>query len=359
MEKTVVSVIVPVYNVEKYVSKCLDSLINQTLRNIEIICINDGSTDNSLKILEEYAQKDSRIIVINQENQGVGAARNRGLEIAKGDYLGFCDPDDWVDNDFFEKLYAASDNASIDIVKGNSDIVYSNGKVKHTEEQLRISKEIENSPIPYNSFCQSWFSAIYKNQLIKDYNINFPNTKYWEDVAFLQKILFISNSFKLVSDTFYHYFKREGSLTTQKASFSKHKHLLDSTIDIAEFFNEYIDKNQNYIELYKNKVLQRSREVLKSLIATMGFEHVDYFADSIFVLFDSCQQKNSLPQNDNYLNILRQKDKKLLSEYLFKQRPKLKPIQKIFSVKNWGGYKIFTVLGIELKVPIKIFRAGV
>lgn len=96
-----VSIIVPVYNVENYLRKCLDSLINQTLKNIEIICINDGSTDNSLSILEEYASKDERIIVINQENAGVSSARNRGLEIATGEYIAFVDADDSVTPDCF------------------------------------------------------------------------------------------------------------------------------------------------------------------------------------------------------------------------------------------------------------------
>ena len=110
-----VSIIVPVYNVEKYLRQCLDSLINQTLQEIEIICVDDGSTDNSSNILSDYAQKDSRIIVHRQENQGLANARNAGLKLANGEYIGFLDSDDFVDIDFFEKLYqaASSDNADI------------------------------------------------------------------------------------------------------------------------------------------------------------------------------------------------------------------------------------------------------
>ena len=89
-----VSVIIPVYNVEKYLKQCLDSVVNQTLKDIEIICVNDGSTDNSLEILEEYAQKDNRIIIISQENQGQSVARNIALEKATGEYVGFVDSDD-------------------------------------------------------------------------------------------------------------------------------------------------------------------------------------------------------------------------------------------------------------------------
>ena len=110
-----ISIIVPVYNVEKYLERCLDSLINQTLKDIEIICINDGSTDNSSEILKEYAKKDSRIIIINQNNQGISVARNNGMNKAKGKYIGFVDSDDWVDLDFFEKLYKAAEKHNAQI----------------------------------------------------------------------------------------------------------------------------------------------------------------------------------------------------------------------------------------------------
>ena len=100
-----VSIIIPVYNVEKYLQKCLESLVNQTLKEIEIICINDGSTDKSEEILKIFAQKDDRIIVVNKENEGQSVARNVGIKLAKGEFLGFVDSDDWVDLDFFEKLY--------------------------------------------------------------------------------------------------------------------------------------------------------------------------------------------------------------------------------------------------------------
>ena len=110
-----ISIIVPVYNTEKYLEKCLNSLISQTLEDIEILCINDGSTDNSIKILEQYANRDSRIKIINKKNAGVSAARNTGISQAKGEYLGFVDSDDYVDLNFYEKLYntAKEYNASI------------------------------------------------------------------------------------------------------------------------------------------------------------------------------------------------------------------------------------------------------
>ena len=100
-----ISVIVPVYNVENYLKKCIDSIINQTFQDIEIICVNDGSTDNSRKILEEYKNKDSRIKIIDKENGGLSSARNAGIKTAEGEFLSFIDSDDWIDKTMLEKLY--------------------------------------------------------------------------------------------------------------------------------------------------------------------------------------------------------------------------------------------------------------
>ena len=113
-----VSIIIPVYNVDRYLKECLDSLISQTLVDIEIICINDSSTDNSLSILNEYAQKDNRVKVCNNsENQGLSCTRNVGLGVAIGEYIGFVDSDDYVDKDFFEKLYISASSNDADATK--------------------------------------------------------------------------------------------------------------------------------------------------------------------------------------------------------------------------------------------------
>ena len=113
-----VSVVIPVYNVEGYLEECLDSVINQTLEDIEIICINDGSTDNSLEILEEYAKKDNRIKILNQENQGISATRNNGLKICKGKYICFLDSDDYLELNALMETYDISEKYSLDICSG-------------------------------------------------------------------------------------------------------------------------------------------------------------------------------------------------------------------------------------------------
>ena len=119
MSNIKVSIIVPVYNVEEYLPQCLDSLVNQTLQDIEIICINDGSTDSSGKILDNYAQKDNRIKVITKENEGQGVARNLAMDHANGEYIMFCDPDDWFE-------LSACEDAYNQISKNDNDIVFFN-----------------------------------------------------------------------------------------------------------------------------------------------------------------------------------------------------------------------------------------
>ena len=119
--KPAVSVIVPVYNTGKYVGQCLDSILSQTMQNIEVICVNDGSTDDSLCIISQYARRDSRVKVISQANQGQSVARNAGLRVACGEYIYFCDSDDYISQDMIEYLYNTAKNKDLDMVLFNAD----------------------------------------------------------------------------------------------------------------------------------------------------------------------------------------------------------------------------------------------
>ena len=205
-----VSIIVPVYNVEKYLKKCLDSLINQTLKDIEIICINDGSTDKSLEILEAYKNRDSRIILLNQENSGQSVARNRGIEIAKGEYLGFVDPDDWIDLDFFEKLYYSATSNDADIAVGG--IIRVTGIKK--KKFLNFEKEtltdnanlkFELCDVPEKSYVTN---KIYKTQKLKEINLKFEEGRIFEDCIFTPQALFYLGKIVTVPNIYYYYLIR-------------------------------------------------------------------------------------------------------------------------------------------------------
>ena len=146
MKKTVISIILPVYNCEKFLSRCLEALLIQTYSNIEVLCINDGSTDKSLQILEQYAQKDSRIKVFSQENSGPAKARNLGLAKARGDYLMFCDSDDWYEPQMCECMLKTIELENVDLV-----ICKANVKIQDNYDSVRT----QSGSIAYHTdiFC--------------------------------------------------------------------------------------------------------------------------------------------------------------------------------------------------------------
>lgn len=209
-----VSIIVPVYNVEKYLEKCLDSLINQTLKDIEIICVNDGSKDNSLNILEEYSKNDNRIIIINQYNAGVSVARNSGIDIAKGEYIGFVDSDDWVDLDFYEKLYNSAIKNDADIAVAGIIRTKKNKKtfiLEYNDKEVtnNIYRKIELCDIPECCFV---VNKIYKLDKLKNLNIKFETNRIYEDMVWTPQILYGMDKIVTVSDTYYYYWRHSNTL---------------------------------------------------------------------------------------------------------------------------------------------------
>ena len=222
---TKVSIIVPIFNTEKFIEKCLTSLINQTLCDIEIICVNDGSTDNSLAILEKYAKRDSRIKVLSQENKKQGAARNAGLKIAKGEYIGYVDSDDWVDLDYYEKLYNTAKKYDSDIALA-TNIRIGNGKTKKRlditeekiantlQEKIDIGNQAKN-PCPTNK--------IYRHSMLKDNNIVWPEGVYCEDKLFTIKAIYYANKIVTTPGVNYYYFRNPDSTVHTKSK----KHTID------------------------------------------------------------------------------------------------------------------------------------
>ena len=221
-----VSVIVPVYNVEKYLRECLDSLVNQTLKDIEIICVNDGSSDNSLQILQEYSYNYPNIIVINQKNQGAGLARNVGINQAQGDYIGFVDPDDWIEPDMFSILYEKAVNTGVDIVECDYRMVFENStKIKnrtlfgslHTWKKFPIAcgKIFDWKYVKTQVFsglrCMVW-NRLYKRSLIFDNNLTFPKGK-GEDYPFSLDAVLSAKSIVHCRKILYNYRIREASIS--------------------------------------------------------------------------------------------------------------------------------------------------
>ena len=206
-----VSVIVPIYNVEKYLRECLDSLINQTLKDIEIICVNDGSFDSSPKILEEYAIKDSRIKVINKENSGYGATMNLGINNASSDYIGFLESDDIADVHMFEDLYNLITTNDCDFVKSNYFLYYSKYK-KNTKNNIMKNHDINivtnlSKDKTMIFLPASVWSSIYKKEFLNKNNIRFlqtPGASY-QDTSFHYKIFLLAQRLMLTDAAYVHY----------------------------------------------------------------------------------------------------------------------------------------------------------
>lgn len=267
---TKLSIIVPVYNVEKYLPKCLESLIKQTLKDIEIICVNDGSTDNSLAILKEFASKDSRIRIIDNQHQGVAKTRNTGIEQSTGEYIGFVDSDDYIDIDFFEKLYNSatksnSDIAIASILKHKNFFNIYNAKYTKEEIAITIQDKIKLCEDKKHFFFYAW-NKIYHSGFIKENNIKFSEGQIYEDVMFAIKALYYSNKIISVYGTKYHYIEHENSLTKYKdktgekeqdlvKAYSELQEFCNSkNIEIPERLNYYTKENFGFIlNLYKGK----------------------------------------------------------------------------------------------------------
>ena len=206
-----ISILVPTYNQENYLSEALDSLINQTLEDIEIVCINDGSTDSTPQILEEYRFKDKRIKVINKPNSGYGATMNIGLENATGEYVGILEPDDFVKNTMFEDLYSLADKNNLDMVK--SDFYYYTTSNKSARQAGLIKKKNENKVLLAKDdifmlkLPPSIWSAIYKRSFLNDNNIRFletPGASY-QDTSFAFKTLATAKRIMFTSKAYLYY----------------------------------------------------------------------------------------------------------------------------------------------------------
>lgn len=241
-----VSIIVPVYNVEKYLSHCLDSLINQTLKDIEIIVVNDGATDNSPKIIEKYAQKDSRIRVVNQKNQGLSGARNSGVKIANGDYISFVDSDDWLDVNFIEKLYSSA-------IKNNADIAVG-GMKRQREKSFKYRLNFKEEKVYTNlqdkldvcriPECCYACGKLFKKDLIL--NRFFKKGVYFEDVIWTPYIIKDSKSLVTVPNTYYYYRANNASIVKSVQSEKKQHDSYVAKKGIVEFYksNNLILKNK-------------------------------------------------------------------------------------------------------------------
>lgn len=251
-----ISVVVPVYNVEKLLQRCLNSLINQSLHDIEIICINDGSTDKSLEILKSFANKDKRITVIDKQNEGLSVARNVGLEKAQGEFVAFLDSDDWVDLDFYEKLYNSAVNNNADIAVAGIIRTKTNKKtfiLEYNKEEVTsdIYKKIELCDIP--ECCFVW-NKIYRLDKLKSLNIQFEVGRIYEDMIWTPQVLYAVDKIVTVPDTYYYYWRHANTLV-KKSNAKTDADLKYAKDKFVSFFKEHnIDIDKYLVKVKKYKI---------------------------------------------------------------------------------------------------------
>lgn len=299
-----VSVIIPVYNVEEYLRQCLDSVINQTLKEIEIICVDDGSTDSSLEILKEYAAKDHRITVITQQNNGAAIARNIGLYNINANYIGFIDADDYIDLDFYEKLLNMA-------IKTNADIVKSNAKIIDCDLTTRFDDaQISNIRL-YGKwrFLYQWWTGLYKANIIKNNNIKFPDKIISsQDIVFLTYCVLYANKIELCPNTFYHYLRHPDSLDGQVLSYEKILSKISAIKIISKLYNNIKIPKDEYIYCYHQRWI-----LLKSFLnRTNEIESKKQIVKAFIDIYTKCKYKQDLinfhikydPNNKRYINYI-------------------------------------------------------
>lgn len=303
MFQPVISIIVPIYNAEKFIEKCLKTLIEQSYKNIEIICINDGSEDKSINIISKYAEFDERIIIVNKKNSGVSVARNHGIQIAKGEYIMFVDADDFLEKNACELLIKRALKIDADIIQFNHKkiindkyVIYSQ-TLNETKETFRLLDCIENG-FPKHDYIFCW-DKLYKKEFLIKNNVQFDeNLKYSEDFCFVLLIYKYNPTFFMLNEYLYNYNIQSQSACRRISKFEMfsklknidfmifemfketNKYLLQYSLNCAfylilrwwneiyhsEYKQEYINKVQEYLHvLESNKVLSNYKLAKKYL----------------------------------------------------------------------------------------------
>ena len=333
MLKPKVSVIIPIYKVEAYIRKCLDSVCNQTLREIEIICVNDCSPDGSLEILKEYKLYDNRIKIIDlKENKGAGYARNRGIDSAKGKYIGFVDPDDWIDLDFYEKLYEQAEENDADAVKGKIKLIFDGIEnmpqdiVKVAKSEYAMMQKLHKKIKADKMYFRCMFTtAIYKRDMINSHNIRFiENCVCGEDLIVPIKTAVLANKILVVDDVTYFYLRRYNSATTSKFTTKRVQSLLLFQNTVLDFLNSenvakkhyryivrtYINENDyfNILNFYKNNQLDFMQELIK-VYCKIKYKAHKYHA--FYKILNNYEQSGDL---DEFLNELQKLSRILIMQ---------------------------------------------
>ena len=249
-EKSLISIIVPIYNVEAYLDKCVASLVQQTYLHLEIILVNDGSPDNCPQMCDDWAKKDSRIKVIHKQNGGLSDARNAGMSVATGEWIAFIDSDDWIENDAFEKMYLRSQVDKSDVVSCGVKWVKEDdtliNEVTVSQEEVLDTKSAMREIIVDGKLKQHVWNKLYRRTLVTD--IPFEKGKYHEDVFWSYQVFGRAKKVSLMTESFYHYIQRSDSIMGESYS-PKRLDALDAAYQRCEYVKV------NFPDLYEQALL--------------------------------------------------------------------------------------------------------
>lgn len=311
-----ISVIVPIYNVEEYIRECLESIINQTYTQLEIILVDDGSTDNSSNICDEYKKKDNRIKVIHQKNSGLSDARNAGIKIATGKYIQFIDSDDYIDRDMIEILYKLLAENSADVSICSNYILKDNiissecSNKKNIYDRKEILKEIL---IDEKIRSYAWNKLIRKEMFD---NVKFPSKKIFEDVLTIPKIFEKSNKVVFLDVPKYYYRQREGSILNKQTNALRLEYI-KAALEINKFIREKEPSLENYcayniahitIKTYNDIGFFNMKSLLEERIVQQLYEETNK-------IFENKSYEELIVKNSNYV-------KKLHMYYLLTDKEK-------------------------------------
>lgn len=288
-----ISVIVPIYNVEDYLDRCVNSLVNQTYKNLEIILVDDGSPDSCPGICDEWSQRDSRIKVVHKENSGLSDARNAGVKVATGDIISFIDSDDWVEFDMYEKMYQRMCSDKSDIVSCGTKWVYEDGLLLRdvaTSNEVLETYDAMKEIIVDGKLKQHVWNKLYKKDLILD--IPFEKGKYHEDVFWSYQVFGRVKKVSLMDESFYNYVQREGSIMGALYSVKR----LDA-LDAMKARCEYV--KANFEELYSQALRvyisscmyhlqlailsKQEGEVIKNIVDRIRYKKTDNISNGLSV----------------------------------------------------------------------------
>ena len=356
-----ISIIIPIYNVNKYLRECIDSIINQTLKTIEIICVNDGSTDNSLEIIKEYIY-DNRIIIINKNNSGYGDSMNQGLNIASGEYIGIVESDDFIDINMFENLYKLTKKGDIDIIRSNFYLYWEKNKKEALNFKIlkNLYNKIFNPMELQNIFLvqPSIWAGIYKKLFLIKNNIKFlttPGASY-QDTSFFYKTLYKANKIFCTKKAFYYYRQTNSNSSVNNNTLNK---VIFAHIELNEIEN-FIKKD---IKLYNKN--QRYFNTKKIMTLLWNLNRVDKKKQYNKILYKEIYE---ILKSDNYiheqfnnfeinfLNHLKNNGEKRTSKiFLYSPKEKNPQISVIIPIYNCEKY-IKECLSSLIKQTFKNFE---